>query len=92
MDDNPKSIDDRLGRLKLATDAIHPSAGFQSRVMLAVASQGRVDLRANLWRVGRYGLVASFVLVALTTFFAVNRVSRTDELTAMTYGTVEQEW
>ncbi len=92
MDELLMSVDERLERLKAATDAIHPSAGFENRVMAAVAQLGSADWRTSIWRAGRYWLLASFVMVALSTLLAVNRVARADDLTATTYGTVEQEW
>ena len=92
MDELLKSVEERLHRLKAATDTIQPSAGFDDRVMAAIIQRTFVDWRQCLWPVGRYALVASVILVAITTLFAVDRASRADELAAVTYGTVEQEW
>ena len=92
MDELLKSVVERLDRLKAATDTIQPSAGFDNRVMAVVIQRTFVDWRLRLWPVGRYALVASVILVALTTLFAADRASRADELAAVTYGTVEQEW
>jgi hypothetical protein len=92
MDDPTQLIEQRLGRLALATQGIRPSPGFEQRVLTAVGNSISVDWRAGLWRLGRYGLVASLVAVTLATIFAVQVASRADEMQAMTYGTVDLEW
>lgn len=92
MDDPSQMIEDRLERLNLATQGIHPSPGFEQRVLMAVVEAMSVDWRAGLWRLGRYGLVASLVAVTLATILAVQGASRADEMQAMTYGTVDLEW
>jgi hypothetical protein len=92
MDDESRFVDERLERLRLATQGISPRPGFEQRVMLAVLQSGGVDWRTGLWRVGRYGLIVSFVAVALATVFAVDGASKADEMQAMSYGTVDLEW
>ncbi len=85
-------IEQRLARLTQATQSIHPSPGFEERVILAVMQSRDIDWRTGVWRVGRYGLIVSLVAVALATVFAVQRASRADEMQAMSYGTVDLEW
>ena len=92
MNEDLKSIDERLDGLRLATEAIQPSPDFQVRVMAAIVQRGNPDWRLSLLRIGRYGLLASFVAVALTTLLAAKGAAKADELQAMTYGTVELEW
>lgn len=92
MDHEFRLIEERLARLKLATEGIQSRSGFEQRVLMAVLQSGAIDWRAGLWRVGRYGLIVSFVAVALATVFAVQGASRADELQAMSYGTVDLEW
>jgi len=92
MDDLSQLIEERLGRLNLATQGVRPSPGFERRVLLAVTHAGSMDWHARLWRIGRYGLVASLVAVALATIFAVQGAARAEEMQAMTYGTVDLEW
>ncbi len=92
MDDESRLIEERLARLRLATQGIQPGPGFEQRVMAAVLQSGAIDWCLGLWRVGRYGLVVSLVAVALATVFAVQGASRADEMQAMSYGTVDLEW
>jgi hypothetical protein len=92
MDDESRLIEERLAQLKLATQGIQSRIGFEQRVMLAVSQSGGIDWRMGLWRVGRYGLVVSFVAVALATVVALEGASRADEMQAMSYGTVDFEW
>ncbi len=92
MDDSFVTIEERLERLNRATQSIRPSPSFEQRVLLAVAQTASIDWRVGLWRLGRYGLVASLVAVALATVFAVQGASRAEEMQAMTYGTVDLEW
>ncbi len=92
MDNESRLIEERLAQLRLATQSIQSRSGFEQRVMLAVLQNGGIDWRAGLWRVGRYGLIVSFVAVALATVFAVDGASRADEMQAMSYGTVDLEW
>jgi hypothetical protein len=92
MDESFETIEERFERLSRATEGVHPSSGFDQRVLLAVAQAASVDWRVGLWRLGRYGLVASLVAVALATVLAMQGASRADEMQATTYGTVDLEW
>lgn len=84
-------VDERLALMKRATSGLMPSSGFEARVMLAVKASA-VDLKAVIWRQGRYGLLLSLLAFGFAAGMAVHSESHDDEQQAVAYGTAELEW
>jgi hypothetical protein len=92
MNDDFYGVDERLTRLARATDDIGPRAGFESRVLLVVRQARLSDWRLGWWRVGRYGLAISALVLVLAAAFAARGEIDNDEQQAIAYGTVDFEW
>ena len=84
-------VDEKLRRLKSATDAIGPRAGFSHRVMDAVLHEP-VGLTSQILIWSRRAIPLALVAVAAAGVWAAHMDGAVDEVLAASYGTPEVEW
>jgi hypothetical protein len=70
------------------TEALGPRAGFQMRVMAAVAARAAAALRNEVVRSARLLVPAAFLLAAISVGWA----SKTDTVSSAAVAAVEQRW
>lgn len=92
MTDPEQGLDQELERLAAATGPLHPRAGFNARVLAAVASDRAPGWERGVLRFGK-GMLAAAAISALLSVIAATRSDTSDDDTvAMTYGMEEADW
>lgn len=86
-----EDIEQRLARLSGATDALRPSAGFSSRVMLAIEAEAAPNFLEATWLSARRLLPVAAMAAALAVVWAVQVDGSVDDELATTYAAVELE-
>lgn len=99
MSDDREDVDARLARLAAATTSIGPRAGFEARVLQAIAadagapaSGGGSEFVRNVTWTGRYALVIGGMAAAAAIAFAVVSQQTLDSEAAVAYASVEIGW
>jgi len=85
---NSELVDARLADWSRRTGALGPSAGFQMRVMAAVAARAVATLRNEVVRSARFFVPAAFLL----TVIAVGWASKADTVSSAAVAAAEQRW
>ncbi len=88
MTELDESLEERFSRLTEATEGLVVRPGFHARVVGAL-SRPRQDGWAELYRWGRFGLAAGFVLAVASVATAVYGSYQSDQALAAAYGAVE---
>jgi hypothetical protein len=86
-----EDIEQRLARLSGATDGLRPSAGFSSRVMLAIEAEAAPSFLEATWFSARRLLPVAAMAAALAVVWAVQVDGSVDDELATTYAAVELE-
>ena len=86
-----EDIDQRLSRLSRATEGLRASAGFSSRVMLAVSAEAMPTFFHTTWLSARRLLPAAAIAAALAVGWAVQVDGTVDDELANSYAALELE-
>ena len=84
-------IEARLARLSGATDALRPSAGFSSRVMLAIERENAPSFFETTWFSARRLLPVAAIAAAMAVVWAVQVDGTVDDEMATSYAAMELE-
>lgn len=83
-----EDIDRRLARLSGATEGLRPSAGFSSRVMLAIDAQAVPNIFEIAWFSARRLVPVAAIAAALAVGWAVQVDGTVDDELATSYASV----
>ena len=83
-----EDIDQRLARLSGATAGLRPSAGFSSRVMLAIDAQAAPSIFEAVWFSARRLVPVAAIAAALAVVWAVQVDGTVEDELATSYASV----
>ena len=86
-----EDIEQRLARLSNATETLRPSAGFSSRVMLAIEREGAPSFLEATWFSARRLLPVAAIAAAMAVVWAVQVDGTVDDELATSYASMELE-
>jgi hypothetical protein len=96
LTDENDAIEERLARLRRATDGVRPSTGFEARVLGALeaepANARPSAFPAGLWPAARRCLPLAALAAALALVWALESESAADDALATTYDATELAW
>ncbi|MGC4065507.1 MAG: hypothetical protein QM784_12840 [Polyangiaceae bacterium] len=83
------AIELRLNRLRVQTDGIAPSAGFEAKLLVLLAATPANDALSQVWRWGKFGVALGAVVAAASVVLALSQSVTEEQEDALSYGTVE---
>lgn len=86
-----EDVDQRLARLARETEALHPSAGFSARVMLAIEAESAPSFWESTWFSSRRLLPIAALAAALAVGWAASLEHSVDDELATSYASAELE-
>lgn len=87
-----EGVDERLARLRRATEALRPRAGFNRRVMAAIEAEAPAARLYGIARPARRFLAFAALAAAVSMVWAVRSEGAVDEALAASSDAVELEW